>query len=238
MKQQEPIPHVFDDGDKPFLQWMEQNPSGFVINTRATKNTEYLIIHQSGCFHISGYTKNWNEGAFTKNGYIKVCCTSEPNLLAWVREHRHAVLTCKPCGTCKPDIEAILPVRFPQTPIAGDLEPPERVQLTTYRILRDSAVACWVKEVHHHRCQICGCHIQLPGEGRYSEAHHIRPLGGVHRGPDHISNIICVCPNHHAELDYFARSLELESLRTHPDHVISAEYIEYHNQQVVKNKEV
>jgi hypothetical protein len=227
-------PIVFDSGDRPFLDWMEKHPSGFVVNTTGSTNTTYLLIHRSKCYHISGYTSRWGEGAFTKNGYIKICSTSVSSLLDWVREHRQRVLTCKPCGTCKPKIEAILPVRSPPTPKASDFLPTERVQMTDYRILRDSTLARWVKEVHNHCCQICGHTILLPSGGRYSEAHHIRPLGSPHNGPDHIANILCVCPNHHAELDYLVRPLKLSELRIHPDHTVGGDFIEYHNQQHTK----
>jgi predicted restriction endonuclease len=52
-----------------------------------------------------------------------------------------------------------------------------------------------------------------------------------HNGPDVKSNIIVVCPNHHVMLDYGAINLNKELLRLN-NHVISNEYIEYHNSEI------
>lgn len=120
----------------------------------------------------------------------------------------------------------------PETPKAGDIAPPEppgRVETTTYRILRDTRLACAIKQKHQFQCQICGESIQLASGESYAEAHHIRPLGSPHNGPDVEGNIICVCPNHHVELDYFARPLDLTLLRTVLGHQIAQNYIDFHN---------
>lgn len=96
-------------------------------------------------------------------------------------------------------------VKPPPTPIATDIgEPsqPERVKQETYRILRDTVLAREVKESNQHRCQICGQVLKLKDEIPYAEAHHIKPLGAPHNGPDVRENILCVCPNHHVLLDY------------------------------------
>lgn len=53
----------------------------------------------------------------------------------------------------------------------------------------------------------------MPGGQRYSEAHHIRPLGDLHRGNDVKENIVILCPNHHAEFDYVATTIEPETLK-------------------------
>ena len=66
---------------------------------------------------------------------------------------------------------------------------------------------------------------------QYAEAHHLQPLGGDHHGPDVIENIICVCPNHHALLDYFAISLSDIKIERHPEHSVGGVYLTYHNAQ-------
>ena len=132
------------------------------------------------------------------------------------------------------DWSPYLPGRIPPTPpVAIDFEiPPERLETTTYRIIRDSLLARRVKELHNYECQLCGLTILLPGGIRYAEAHHIQPLGAPHNGPDHGGNIVCVCPNHHAELDYGARDLDLGALRHAAGHAVEARYVEYHNMKV------
>src|SRR5690606_3407539 len=50
------------------------------------------------------------------------------------------------------------PDSYFESPIAGDFgepELPERAECTTYRIVRDTKKALWVKNVHKFRCQIC-----------------------------------------------------------------------------------
>ncbi len=133
----------------------------------------------------------------------------------------------KLCSVCQP------PAPTPLTPEAPDLDwvPAGRHPTHTYRILRDTLLARWVKMKHDNRCQICGYRIQFRDGRGYAEAHHIQPLGGEHRGPDIIQNIICVCPTHHAELDYFAIPLDPTRLRLHPDHPIGAQFVSYHNAQ-------
>ena len=86
-----------------------------------------------------------------------------------------------------------------------------------------------IKDLHGHRCQICGLAIELPDGSLYAEAHHIQPLGAPHDGPDIAGNIIILCPNHHAMCDYGVIALDLAQLRTDADHHIAAEYVDYHN---------
>jgi 5-methylcytosine-specific restriction protein A len=119
-----------------------------------------------------------------------------------------------------------------KTPEASDLSaPPEttRALSQTYRIIRDTEIARWVKYIHEYKCQICDAAISLSDGGLYAEAHHIKPLGGDHKGPDVVENIICVCPNHHAQLDYGAIQLDNAGLRSVSGHNINDEYIKYHN---------
>lgn len=121
----------------------------------------------------------------------------------------------------------------PQTPTASDLgDPPERVETTTYRILRDSMLARRVKQIHNWECQICGEFIVLPDGSRYAEAHHIQPLGQPHGGTDVEANVMCVCPNHHAELDYGVRQLDISTLPERDGHQIAECFVKYHNEQI------
>lgn len=134
------------------------------------------------------------------------------------------------------DWSPFLPVVMPPAPpVAVDIEtPPGRYETTTYRIIRDSFIARRVKQLHNYECQLCGQTILLSDGLRYAEAHHIKPLGEPHNGPDHAGNIVCVCPNHHAELDFGARPLDLSTLRRVAGHLVEERYVAYHNQRVWK----
>ncbi len=109
-----------------------------------------------------------------------------------------------------------------------------RVLTQINRIVRDTQIARKVKIIHNYSCQICGSILNL-GNGRlYAESHHIRPLGAKHQGPDVVENIMCVCPNHHALLDYGAIPIDLKYLRNIPGHIFNEQHIEYHNTNVYR----
>lgn len=121
----------------------------------------------------------------------------------------------------------------PQSPTAVDLQiPSDRRETTISRIIRDTVLARRIKQLHNYECQLCGHTILLADGSRYAEAHHIQPLGEPHNGPDSPENLVCVCPNHHAELDFGARSMALADLRSAPGHAIAETYITYHNTHV------
>lgn len=122
-------------------------------------------------------------------------------------------------------------------PEASDLaDPPVRTKTVTYRIVRDTIQARRLKELYQHECQLCGTTIQLSGGQRYSEAHHIRPLGGEHLGPDIAENTIVLCPNHHAMLDLGAIRLAADNITLRPGHGIAREFIQYHNSVIDKGR--
>jgi hypothetical protein len=124
-----------------------------------------------------------------------------------------------------------------QTPKAKDLSEPgetTRSLTTTYRILRDTGLARKIKTLYKFECQICGHTIHLRNGQGYAEAHHIKPLGAPHNGPDAPENILCLCPNHHVQLDYGIISIKKSELRIVDGHSVGDEYIEYHNSEIVE----
>jgi putative restriction endonuclease len=72
---------------------------------------------------------------------------------------------------------------------------------TVSRRIRDTALSREIKSMYANRCQICGTAIPGVGERLYSEGAHVKPLGRPHLGADALSNLLCLCPNHHTELD-------------------------------------
>lgn len=109
-----------------------------------------------------------------------------------------------------------------------------RRHTTVARVVRDTAQSRRIKDLHSHKCQVCG--VRLEGSaGPYAEAAHIRPLGTPHDGPDTPDNILCLCPNHHALFDYggFTINADLSlageegTLTTHPQHRLNKEYLRY-----------
>ncbi|WP_282061672.1 HNH endonuclease [Roseobacter litoralis] len=121
------------------------------------------------------------------------------------------------------------------TPIASDIDDSDAQfdQTIVYRRLRDTKMTKRIKAIHNYACQICGEWITLPDGGRYAEAHHVKPLGQPHFGPDVASNILVVCPNHHAMLDYRCMELKGDELRRVSGHFVDQKYLDYHNNQIV-----
>lgn len=118
---------------------------------------------------------------------------------------------------------------------ATDIELPQRIETTVYRILRDTPLARKLKELHSDKCQLCGETINISNNKNYSEAHHIKPLGGEHKGLDVRENIIILCPSDHVKCDYGAIQLSLTKIKSVPGHRVSQEFIDYHNSNIFNN---
>jgi putative restriction endonuclease len=76
-----------------------------------------------------------------------------------------------------------------------------RIATTEVRVIRESKLAHQIKALYDYRCQVCHQRVDTPA-GPYAEAAHIQPLGRPHDGPDVLENLLCLCPNHHVQLDY------------------------------------
>jgi hypothetical protein len=115
---------------------------------------------------------------------------------------------------------------------SAGIEVPKRIETKSFRFIRDTAQSRWLKVLYNWRCQLCGTRIQLTGELWYAEAHHIRPLGRGHDGPDAANNILVVCPNHHVMLDFGSIRLDSTEIALCEGHKLGAEFIEYHNRKI------
>jgi hypothetical protein len=124
-------------------------------------------------------------------------------------------------------------------PVASDIPhqyaSPDRTPTTVHRIVRDVGIVGELKKLYGYRCQMCGTRLEL-SSGFYCEAHHLKPLGAPHDGPDAEANIILVCPNHHVLLDYGAMKIDIGTLHVN-HHLASNEFVNYHNQHICGNAE-
>ncbi|WP_326561118.1 HNH endonuclease [Micromonospora sp. NBC_01796] len=122
----------------------------------------------------------------------------------------------------------------------GDAGSTSRRQVAVQRIIRSTRLAETVKRMYDHRCQVCGNRLETPNGG-YSQAAHTRGLGSPHDGPDHTSNILCLCPNHHVLFDTFTIYVDkswmvrlskdgslVGPLRRHAGHLIDPAHLAYH----------
>lgn len=119
-------------------------------------------------------------------------------------------------------------------PKAPENQPTPRIPVVVDRIIRDGPLASALKSLHEHKCQRCGIQIVLPGNRQYADAHHIRPLGSPHDGPDENANLMCVCPNCHVLLDYAAVPIDLSILNSVSGHDIDPAHVEHHNARYMK----
>lgn len=96
----------------------------------------------------------------------------------------------------------------------GDLDsksdgPPSKRKQTILRTVRDTEMVRRMKTMYGFACQVCGFPpIQIRPNEFYVEGHHLRPLGGIHKGSDTQDNIVLLCPNHHVLFDKFAMSID------------------------------
>lgn len=111
----------------------------------------------------------------------------------------------------------------------------KRRNCTISKIIRNEKLANDVKELYNYSCQICGIRIEAGGIP-YAEAAHIKPIGRPHNGPDLLSNLLCLCPNHHKALDIggiaIGTNFQLKgfeaTLNIHKKHTIEILNTEYH----------
>lgn len=113
----------------------------------------------------------------------------------------------------------------------------KRIESTIQRIIRDTELAREVKRLYDFTCQICQLQLQT-NAGPYAEAAHIKPLGAPHHGPDDMSNLLCLCPNHHVLFDFggFAILEDYDligiegKLYVKSNHKIDSYFLQYHHE--------
>ncbi|WP_254525945.1 HNH endonuclease [Natrinema caseinilyticum] len=160
------------------------------------------------------------------NGFMRV----DDDLVADLRQHFGS-------------LDAALFDTEPVSP-ASRLESPKRVTTEYDRIQRDTTQVNELKRRYQDRCQVCNARLEQGNGDGYSEVHHIKPLGRPHEGPDAPSNMLVLCPNHHADFDngmlrvdpndrsvkhLYDDSVDGRRLDRRPNHEISADFLEYHN---------
>jgi predicted restriction endonuclease len=131
----------------------------------------------------------------------------------------------------------------PEAVPLGAVELPQRQEVRTSRVIRDSALSRFLKSLYDYQCQVCRFTFTLSKRRRYAESHHIRPLGRPHTGIDKETNMMILCANHHAMMDLGAIAVDPEHMtiisvdRAIPEyhrpiqlsrHPIDRQFLEYH----------
>jgi 5-methylcytosine-specific restriction protein A len=85
---------LFDGADTAYLEWISENPNGFVATTdKAMQRVEYPVVHLASHRQISGPAR------FTSGDYLKVCSLFLEELEDWATASSSRPLTwCKTCA--------------------------------------------------------------------------------------------------------------------------------------------
>jgi len=87
---------------------------------------------------------------------------------------------------------------------------PDRASRTSNYFPRDPEVRAFVIKRAKGRCEYCGrTGFELPDGRCYVEAHHV--IGLAKNGPDTVTNVIALCPEHHREAHFGVNAEDLEA---------------------------
>jgi hypothetical protein len=123
--------------------------------------------------------------------------------------------------------------REAKPPELGNLEDVVRRSRERNEFKRNPKLVVRIKTMYGSQCQLCGTTLLLPSGEIYAEAHHVCGLGD--RGPDDLSNMLCVCPNCHALLDLKAIQIERATLKVIAGHALGQKFLDHHNALFQKN---
>jgi hypothetical protein len=100
----------FEDDDKGFIAWRDENEDGFILNLprpSARSPRKYYLaavkLHSAKCSTLK--SNKHGEKAWTENDYIKVCAPSEQDLVKWFDQNADKPAGWKPprCHYCAND---------------------------------------------------------------------------------------------------------------------------------------
>lgn len=78
---------------------------------------------------------------------------------------------------------------------------PETFMTISEKKKRNRKIVEELKNLYGNKCQVCGQFIDMGKGVKYSEVHHIHPIGKEHNGVDNKYNMVVLCPNHHKMFD-------------------------------------
>jgi len=201
---------VFDNNDNAYLEWLDRNPSYFVVNTGRRKNSDYFCLHKSKCHHVST-TTGLGKGAYTERNYIKVCSADLNELKDWfVRNNTKFKGVFKECKTCNPFSGKFIdnPIfLFPDT-IESEtkiLFEGAKKQITVNSYERNLKARQKCLDHYGYLCSVCKVDFEkvygIIGKD-FIHVHHLKEIAEI--GNEYVINPIVdlkpVCPNCHSML--------------------------------------
>ncbi len=92
---------VFNNDEKKYLDWIQKNPRGYVLNVRKKPDAEYVVLHRASCGLITSDKREY--GGYTMRNFRKICCTNIDDLrIVAKHEGRKDGTFSKRCKLCKP----------------------------------------------------------------------------------------------------------------------------------------
>jgi hypothetical protein len=82
-----------------YLQWIKENPNGYVLNCNINPNSNYLVIHRAHCYTINNLQKQAN--SWTEK-YQKICSEDINELKKWARLNVNGYSDVTICSKCEP----------------------------------------------------------------------------------------------------------------------------------------
>lgn len=214
---------IFSDKEKEYRNWLDSNPSGYVLSTTKDISVEYMSLHRSTCQTISQYMSSMAKDAFTGKKYIKVCSSSPDELSKWISRNGGKGFT-KFCSKCNPDVsgELVDELRELQDELEEKIrisakltshertkrlttaaKKPETKMVLTKIFLRNSDVVVEVLKRANGVCEACSIpapFMRKKDKTPYLEVHHRIQL--AKDGEDTVENAEALCPNCHRERHY------------------------------------
>lgn len=210
---------IFENREQDYLDWIERNPSAYVMNSWKRRSMKYLVLHLASCGMV-GFNKRYGFGACTDGDYIKVVSTDCIALEAWAIGVTGASFS-KICKICHPqfrstllDVNALVPgpafdgaVRISQRDSADARKArldaaktalPRYEWVTRLERVRNPDVVAEVLDRAGGICAKCGREapfLRSKGRTPYLEVHHMHRL--VDGGADTVENAQALCPECH-----------------------------------------
>jgi hypothetical protein len=84
---------TIDNDDAVYLQWVNSNLNGFVINSPKRSGAVPDMLHKASCQHITTSQRT----NYTTTDYRKICSVNREELIAWGAKHSSNFQECKVC---------------------------------------------------------------------------------------------------------------------------------------------
>jgi hypothetical protein len=215
-------PQHFENDEPSYLDWIRNNPDGYVLNLNRRPQRNFLVLHRASCRDIRVPSPRRGPEQFTGGNYAKVCATDAESIAAWVTEKVPGALSFTGlCKRCRPDAPLDAAEMLRRTFVSATdqalrdgvgarrarlerANPKPGVRFVMTRVfVRNPDVVAEVLHRAQGRCETC--HDEAPFNSRstgepYLEVHHRIPLAD--NGLDTVENAIALCPNCHRYCHY------------------------------------